>query len=202
MNRPTHPADSEYDRLASPLKNAGQFIEAEQEELLSEERTILEGTSFKRRESRPPRRGTQTIRVGELTIIAGKTTPVLSCNSAAGFSCFMAMPFIGGFTTSDGPLYDEVSAGDIYFNQSYYGTSTIGYLSSLFFALDRKRLDRAMRTISGGESCNALATSLIIRDGRCSRSKKKGGGQAVVTDLMDRSALWRIHLHALLPRSG
>ncbi|MEN9496540.1 MAG: hypothetical protein RLZZ137_1580, partial [Cyanobacteriota bacterium] len=111
MNRPTHPADSEYDRLASPLKNAGQFIEAEQEELLSEERTILEGTSFKRRESRPPRRGTQTIRVGELTIIAGKTTPVLSCNSAAGFSCFMAMPFIGGFTTSDGPLYDEVSAG-------------------------------------------------------------------------------------------
>jgi len=59
MNRPTQPEDSVYDHLASPLKNAGQFIEAEQEELLSEERTILEGTSFKRRESRPPRRGMQ-----------------------------------------------------------------------------------------------------------------------------------------------
>lgn len=78
----------------------------------------------------------------------------------------MAMPYIGGFTTRDGQLYDEVRPGEIYLNQSYYGTSTIGYLSSLFFALDRKRLGRTMRTISSGESLASISPSVIIKNSR------------------------------------
>lgn len=45
--------------------------------------------------------------------------------------------------------------------------SSMGYLSSLFFALDPSRLTRTMQTISGGETPDALGTSMIIKDGRC-----------------------------------
>ena len=73
------------------------------------------------------------------------------------------MPYVGGFTTRDGTLCDEVSAGDIYLHQDYYGTSTMGYLSSVFVALDSERLDQVMRSISGGQSLDSLATSVVIR---------------------------------------
>lgn len=181
MTRQQRPEDPRYTSLASPLKNAGPITEAHQETLLREESEILGGTIFKRIGHAPPRRGMQIIKAGDLTIIAGKTTPVLSSNRSADFSCFMAMPYSGGFTTKDGSLCDEVSPGDIYFNQNYYGTSTIGYLSSLFFALDRKRLDRAMRTISGSESTTSLDTSLIIKS---SGNKREATGSSKLWSLI------------------
>lgn len=159
-------ADARYEALTSPLRSAGRFTEANQEALLKEESEVLDGTTFKRRGSIPPRRGMQIIKAGDLMIVAGKTTPVFCSNSSAHFSCFMAMPYIGGFTTRDGQFYDEVRPGEIYLNQRYYGTSTIGYLSSLFFALDRKRLGRTMRTISGGESLASISPSVIIKNSR------------------------------------
>lgn len=76
------------------------------------------------------------------------------------------MPFVGGFTTRDGALQDEVCPGDVYLNQNYYGRSTMGYLSSLFFALDRNRLHRTMGAISGGESLRALGVSVLIKGER------------------------------------
>lgn len=163
MSARNQPIDPIYDSLASPLNHAGPVLESSQEALLKEEAEVLEGTTFKRRGRTSPRRCTQLITVGDLTIIAGKTTPVLSSNSSPNFSCFMAMPFIGGFTTKDVGVYDEVCAGDLYLNQNYFGTSTIGYLSSLFFSLDHQRLDRTMRSISGSQSCASLGTSLVVK---------------------------------------
>lgn len=175
MTRQLQHHDANYDALSSPLKSLGKFIETQQEALLHEENTILEGTNFRRLGRRPPQRGTQVLQVGDLKIIAGKTTPVLSSNSSEHFSCFMAMPFIGSFTTRDGSLFDEVGAGDIYLNQNYYGTSRIGYLSSLFFALDRRRLDRVLQSMSGSESLGSLGPSLVIRHNR--RDSSGAGGK-------------------------
>ena len=58
------------------------------------------------------------------------------------------MPLMGGFISRDGALCDEVGPGDLYLNQHYYATSTMGYLSALFVALNPQRLDRTMRSIS------------------------------------------------------
>ena len=163
MTTRTTPADPRYTSLISPLQSITAFTEAEHETLLREESEILDGTSFKILGKAAYQRGTQLLKAGELQLIAGRTTPVQSSNSSPGFSCFFAMPFIGGFTTRDGSLYDEVSPGDIDLNQNYFGTSTIGYLSPLFVALDQQRLDRTMREISGCTSLTALGTSVVIQ---------------------------------------
>ena len=169
--------DPKYNSLVSPLKSGGQFTEADQEDLLREESEILDGTSFKIIGTTRYQRGAQLLRVGDLNLIAGRTTPVQSSNCSATFSCFFAMPYVGGFVTRDGALYDEVSAGDVYLNRNYYGTSTIGYMSSLFIALDQRRLERAMRSISGGESLEKLGASFVVK-------RRKGNGGAVGTGKM------------------
>lgn len=116
MSKRITPSDSRYDSLASPIKSAGEFIESNQEALLQEESQVLEGTTFKRRGLIEPQRGVQVMQVGGLEIVVGKTTPVISSNGSENFSCFMAMPFVGGFVTNDGLLHDEVCPGDIYWN--------------------------------------------------------------------------------------
>ena len=197
--------DERYLRLASPLKSAGPFIETVQEELLKEESGVLEGTTFKRLAGTPPQRGMQVLRVGSLEIIAGKTTPVLSSNRSPHFSCFLAMLWIGGFTTRDRAAHDEVHAGDIYLNPNYYGTSRIDYLSSLLFALDRERLDRTMRVISGSESTSTLGASVIIKGAKRKRSTIGTGKLWSLIACMDRlhgSAAWRAPRASILPRPG
>ena len=165
MSRDTSSRDESYEALVSPFRSISSFTEAQHEELLREESEILDGTSFKILGSARYQRGTQVLSVGELTLIAGRTTPVQSTNTSELFSCFFAMPFMGGFVSRDGALCDEVKAGDIYLNQEYYATSAIGYLSSLFVALDRQRLERTMRSISGGSSLQALAPSVVVKGG-------------------------------------
>ena len=157
--------DSRYDSLVSPFRSLGPFIEADRETLLREESCALEGTVFRLIDKGRYRRGVQIVSLGDLNLIAGRTTPIQSSNHSPNFECFFAMPLMGGFTTRDGALCDEVSAGDLYLNQNYYATSTIGYLSSLFVALDRQRLERTMRSISGGISLSSLDTSIVVRAG-------------------------------------
>lgn len=166
MAERTAPLDPRYASLRSPLTSAGTFVEADRETLLREENGCLQGKFFRRRGKVHYQRGLQVLRAGSLTLIAGRTTPVLSSNRSAHFSCFFAMPFIGGFVTRDGALCDEVGPGDLYLNQNYYGTSTIGYLSSLFVALDPRRLERTLGSISGGESLASIGTSLVVKAAR------------------------------------
>lgn len=75
----------------------------------------------------------------------------------------MAMPLVGGFPKRDGAPYDEVSPGDVYLHQNHDVTGTIGYLFALFLARNQKRLDRAIRSISGGVSMSSLGTSLAVK---------------------------------------
>ena len=170
-------ADERYASLASPLKSVGRFVETTQEALVQEESGVLEGTTFKRQGLILSRRGIQVLQVGDLSMIAGRTTPVQCGNHSPAFSCFMAMPFVGSFTTRDGALCDEVCSGDIYLHRDYYATSTMGYLSSLFFALDQKRLDRTMRSISGGVPLGSLDTSLVVRGSRDRNGKAGSAGK-------------------------
>ena len=174
MNGPSRSGDPKYDALFSPFRSIKRFTEATQQELLREESEVLDGTQFKILGSNPYRRGMQALNVGELTLIAGRTTPVQSSNHSPLFSCFFAMPFVGSFVTRDGALCDEVGAGDIYLNQDYYATSTIGYLSSLFVAIDHKRLERTLRSVSGGQSLRSLGPSVIIRN----QDRRSNGGRA------------------------
>ena len=176
MTKDIRSINPRYEALSSPFKSIERFTEAEHEALLREESEVLDGTSFKILGQERYQRGMQVLGVGELTLVVGRTTPVQSSNSSSLFSCFFAMPFMGGFITRDGALCDEVSAGDIYLNTDYYATSTIGYLSSVFVALDRQRLDRAMRSISGGESLRSIGTSVVIQ-GRTRAPSAVGTGK-------------------------
>lgn len=137
MRSPSVLIPDRYGALKTPLNSATAMIESTKEELHQQEQTILNGTTFKRRGGIPPRRCTQAIQVGTLTIIAGKTTPVLSSNQAEAFSCFMAIPVQGHFQTENSSQHDLVCAGNAYIHQDYHRTSSIDYLSSLFFGLDR-----------------------------------------------------------------
>lgn len=162
MSSPSAVIHDWFVALKAPLNSATAMIDSTVEELQQQEQTILNGTTFKRRGGIAPRRCTQAIQVGALTIIAGKTTPVLSSNQAEAFSCFMAMPIQGHFQTQNGSQHDLVCAGDVYIHQDYYRTSSIDYLSSLFFGLDRKRLERSLKAISGGLCRTVQATSILV----------------------------------------
>lgn len=162
MSSPSAVIPERFGALKTPLNSATAMIESTKEELQQQEQTILNGTTFKRRGGIAPRRCTQAIQVGALTIIAGKTTPVLSRNQAETFSCFMAMPIQGQFRTQNGSEHDLVCAGDVYIHQDYYRTTSIDYLSSLFFGLDRKRLERSLKAISGGLCRTVQATSILV----------------------------------------
>ena len=186
MDKHIASADPSYDSLPSPFKSIQAFTEAEHEVLLREESEILDGTSFKILGKERYQRGTQVLRVGSLALVAGRTTPVLARNSSELFSCFFAMPFAGGFVTRDGALCDEVGAGDIYLNQDYYGVSSIGYLSSLFVALDRERLDRAMRSISGDRGLHSVRVSVVIPGPNRHSSAAGTGKMWSLVSLIDR----------------
>ena len=67
-------ADPQYSTLGSPFRSTGAFTEVEQEALLPEESEVLDGTTFKILGKAPDRRGTQILRAGALTLIAGRTT--------------------------------------------------------------------------------------------------------------------------------
>ena len=136
MTRNIFQENPRYDSLSSPFKSIKDFIESDHEGLGRNEGEVLDGTTFTALGRVSYRRGIQVLRAGDLNLIAGRTTPVQSINSAESFSCFFAMPFIGGFKTKEGKGVTEVAAGDIYLNQRYSGPSTMGYLSSLFVALD------------------------------------------------------------------
>lgn len=125
MSSPSAVIPDWFVALKAPLNSATAMIDSTVEELQRQEQTILHGTTFKRRGGIAPRRCTQAIQVGALTIIAGKTTPVLSSNQAEAFSCFMAMPIQGQFRTQNGSEHDLVCAGDVYIHQDYYRTSSI-----------------------------------------------------------------------------
>ena len=162
--------DLRYASLVSPLPSLGSFLEADREALLREESERLDGTSFRGLGRQRYRRGTQILRLGSLILLPGRTTPALSSNRSAYFSCFFAMPLLGGFVTTNRGQRDEVGPGDLYLNRNYYGTSRMGYLSSLFVALDQQRLDRAMRSISGGDSLASLEDVILVR-GRSGAAK-------------------------------
>lgn len=105
--------DERYDALVSSLRSAGPVVESRQEDLLEEESLLLEGSRFQRLGETPPRRGMQVLELGELNLIAGRTTPVVCSNHSSRFSCFFSMPYIGGFTTTVGPCRYEVVPGDL-----------------------------------------------------------------------------------------
>ena len=67
-------ADPQYSTLGSPFRSTGAFTEVEQEALLREESEVLDGTTLKILGKAPDRRGTQILRAGALTLIAGRTT--------------------------------------------------------------------------------------------------------------------------------
>ena len=163
MHNSMRTGDEKYNSLISPFKSVKYFTEADQETLLREESEMLDGTSFKIIGQEKYQRGTQVISAGNLLLIAGRTTPVISSNTSEYFSCFFAMPFMGSFTTRDGVRCDQVGSGDIYLNQNYYASSTIGYLSSLFVALDTQKLQRTMGCLERGASLRGFDSSIIIR---------------------------------------
>ena len=165
MAKNSNATDLRYNSLASPFKSIEDFVESDHEDLNREEGEILDGTTFTALGRVPYRRGVQVLRAGELNLIAGRTTPVQSTNSEDNFSCFFAMPFIGSFVTKETKGVTEVSAGDIYLNQNYSGPSTMGYLSSLFVALDRDRLSRTIRSISREETAETLKAPIKIKGG-------------------------------------
>jgi len=172
MASQSNPADERYDSLASPLKSIGSFTESSKEALLMEEGEVLNGITFKRIGTGDYRRGTATLRAGELLLIAGRTTPVESTNTSPAFEALLTMPFSGGFINASEKCIYEVGSGDVFLSQSNYGVTRRTCSSSIFVPIDAMRLGASMRVISGIEHARSLVASILIRGhgGRGGRS--------------------------------
>lgn len=132
--------DEEYDSLASPIQSIRPFVESSREEMQRDESESLGGTAFKRVGTGEYRRASSLLRVGDAVMIVGKSTPVQSTNVSEHFRSLVTMPFVGGFIQSEGCQQIEVGPGDICIDLNNHRTKQWTFTSSLFIAIDAKRL--------------------------------------------------------------
>lgn len=173
MHNHNQPVDEMYDSLAYPLKSVGPFTESTQEALLREESEVIGGIIIQRIGRGEYRKGIQILRAGDLSLMAGRTTPAWSTNTSEEFRCLVTMPVIGGFQKSIDGQIQEVIADDLHLDLNNFGKAKRNHSCSLFIAIDEKRLASTMRTMGSSESLNAMDKSVIVKGG--GHSPRKSG---------------------------
>lgn len=164
MTKNNQPDDSRYDSLVQPIDSIGRFTECSQEELLQSESEVMGGTIFKRVGRGAYRRGTKILQVEDLSLIAGKTTPVQSTNVSGDFRSLLTMPCMGGYRRIINGEYIEVSSGDVHLDFNNFGTKTRTDSSFVIVAVDENRLDRTMRAMTNKKGMEGFQKSMIWKD--------------------------------------
>jgi len=159
------PGGSINEKLASlplPLASIGMDMVLDPREVQGEGKTFAAGR-FQACEAIPVQRlECSFVDCGGLQVLAARATPHWSWEEGVGVSS-LTMCFSGSHQYTEGLSSTPIQVGDVFMNPRHGGRMAIGYISSVNFPVEHRRIERALRAMNGDGLGLNLDEPILLR---------------------------------------
>jgi hypothetical protein len=155
------------DRFASlpfPLGSPGTFQSLDPTTLFNQGKDFF-GSGFhsSKKEGIRPQADASAIQVGEVKLLATRTTPCISIEEGVGFST-LSMSYAGDtHEYKDGRIIQTIEPGDIHLSPRTGGIANVGYFSGIICQIDHTRLKRTIRALKGEDKMVDLEKPYVFQ---------------------------------------
>ena len=157
------PRDERFAALPFPLRHAGSLVSLQPRDILCGGMGVFGGGCHQNQPRiADPRADFAVVQLGELPVLAARSTPCIACEEDTGRST-LALHFAGdGCRYRHGAGRQLIRPGQIHLNPRDGNAVQVGYISGLFCQIEHARLARTLRVIGGGAAGVDLQASWLL----------------------------------------
>jgi AraC-like DNA-binding protein len=149
----SHLSEDRFASLPFPLTSPGQIQSLDPTTLFSEGKEFFGGGVHSSKTGGiRPQADASVIQVGDLKLLATRTTPCLSTEEGTGFST-LSMSYAGDtHEYKDGKIIQTIEPGDVHLSPRTGGIANVGYFSGIICQIEHSRLKRTIRAMKGEDT--------------------------------------------------
>jgi|LauGreDrversion4_2_1035121.scaffolds.fasta_scaffold33334_7 AraC-like DNA-binding protein len=162
MNQENRNGNEALLSIPFPLKNLDIELSATSWETQRKCKTYSKG-SFTAKQSTPSQGVDYSfLKLGEIGVLVARSTPYFSWEEDDAGTSSLTMCLHGSHCHRDGTYSTQINSGNIFVNPRNGGKTSIGYIASINFPLEHKRLDRIIRSMNGEVAKDRLQSPWIF----------------------------------------
>lgn len=195
MNQANRSGDETLMSIPFPFKNLDIELSATSWETQRKCKTYIDGSFAAKQSTRFTKVDFSFLKVGEISVLAARSTPYLSWEEDTGTSS-VTMCIHGSHCHTDGTYSAQINSGNIFVNPRNGGKTSIGHISSINFPLEHKRLERVIRSMNGEVAKERLQSPWIFGQKEAARSGDGAGNLFAIFNFIDNLLIEGTYLAA------
>ena len=195
MNRMDCTGEEALLSIPFPLKNLSIEVSTTSWETQGKCKTYSEGSFKAKQSTRFQRVDFSFLKLGEISVLAARSTPYLSWEEDTGTSS-LTMCLHGSHCHTDGIYSAQINSGNIFVNPRNGGKTSIGHIASINFPVEHKRLDRTIRSMNGEVTKEHFQSPWIFGQKEVASSGDGAGNLFAIFNFIDNLLLEGAYLAA------
>ena len=195
MTEMSRTAEEALVSIPFPLKNLSIEASTTSWETQVKCKTYSEGSFNAKQSSRFPGVDFSFLKLGEVIVLAARSTPYFSWEEDAGTSS-LTMCLHGSHCHTDGIYTAQFNSGNIFVNPRNGGKTSIGHIASINFPVVHKRLERVICSMNGEINKDRFQQPWIFGQKELAGSGDGAGNLFAIFNFIDNLLLESAYLTA------